>query len=112
LVARELIAAKHAVALHDLGLLGNADLQLRVGELSMGQQRRFELPLVLASRPNGMLLGEPTNHLSIGLSDEITESLDAMGAEVSLASHCCQLLGGTDDWPVLHLREAGVCTTA
>lgn len=112
LVARELIAAKHAVALHDLGLLGNAELQLRVGELSMGQQRRLELALVLASRPNVLLLDEPTNHLSIRLVDELTEALDTTGAAVVLATHDRQLLRDTDHWPALQLREAGVRMTA
>lgn len=37
----------------------------RVGELSMGQQRRLDLALVLAMRPHVLLLDEPTNHLQL-----------------------------------------------
>jgi macrolide transport system ATP-binding/permease protein len=51
-----------------------------IGELSMGQQRRLDLALVLATHPHVLLLDEPTNHLSIALVDELT---DALGATAS-----------------------------
>jgi len=90
--------------LSDLGLLGTDELQMRVGELSMGQQRRLELALVLASRPNLLLLDEPTNHLSIRLVDELTKALEHTGAAVVLATHDRQLLRDTAHWPQLQLR--------
>ena len=90
--------------MRDLGLLDTAELQLRVGELSMGQQRRLELALALASRPNVLLLDEPTNHLSIHLVDELTEALERTSAAVVLATHDRQILRDTAHWPQLQLR--------
>ncbi|MDN6489201.1 MAG: ATP-binding cassette domain-containing protein [Yaniella sp.] len=104
LIARRLVSDKNAVSLSDLGLLGTDELQMRVGELSMGQQRRLELALVLASRPNLLLLDEPTNHLSIRLVDELTKALEHTGAAVVLATHDRQLLRDTAHWPQLQLR--------
>ena len=83
-----------------------AQLELRVGELSMGQQRRLELALVLASRPHLLLLDEPTNHLSIRLVDDLTAALEATGAAVVLATHDRQLLREAQHWPALHLSSS------
>lgn len=99
LVARDLIGEKDILALQDLGLLATAELQLRVGELSMGQQRRLELALTLAARPTVLLLDEPTNHLSIRLVDELTAALEVTDAAVVLATHDRQLLRDTVHWP-------------
>lgn len=105
LVARNAISSRSAMSLQELGLLGSDEQQLRVGELSMGQQRRLELALVLASRPQVLLLDEPTNHLSIRLVDELTEALEATGAAVVLTTHDRQLLRDTEHWPQLRLDE-------
>src|SRR5699024_10425063 len=105
LVARNVISSRSTVGLQELGLLSSHELELRVGELSMGQQRRLELALVLASRPQVLLLDEPTNHLSIRLVDELTEALEVTGAAVVLATHDRQLLRDTDHWPQLRLQE-------
>lgn len=104
LVARGMVGDKNVVSLSDLGLLGTDELQMRVGELSMGQQRRLELALVLASRPNVLLLDEPTNHLSIRLVDELTNALEHTGAAVVVATHDRQLLRDTAHWPQLQLH--------
>lgn len=112
LVARDIIRAKDAVGLQTLGLLGADEFRLRVGELSMGQQRRLELALVLAGRPQVLLLDEPTNHLSIRLVDELTEALEVTGAAVVLASHDRQLLRDTNHWPQLRLHEEATLTTS
>ena len=70
----------------------------------MGQQRRLELALVLASRPHVLLLDEPTNHLSTTLIDELTEALKATKAAVVVSSHDRQLLRDTADWSQLVLE--------
>lgn len=103
LVAAGTVQPTQVVGLSQLGLLRARESSKRVGELSMGQQRRLDLALVLASKPQLLLLDEPTNHLSIALVDELTEALGATQAAVILSSHDRQLLRDVDDWPQLRL---------
>lgn len=112
LIARKVISNRQAVSLRELGLLGAAEEQLRIGELSMGQQRRLELALVLAMRPNVLLLDEPTNHLSIRLVDELTQALEVTEAAVVLATHDRQLLRDTAHWPSLALTGTTISTSS
>ena len=111
LIARRVVSERQSVSLRELGLLGSAEMRLRVGELSMGQQRRLELALVLAMRPNVLLLDEPTNHLSIRLVDELTEALENTEAAVIVATHDRQLLRDTDHWPSVSLENTSVSAT-
>ncbi|MFC7714166.1 ATP-binding cassette domain-containing protein [Nonomuraea recticatena] len=74
-----------------------------VSELSVGQQRRLDLAVLLGARPHLLLLDEPTNHLSMALVEELTQALAATGAAVVLATHDRQLLRDTATWPRLHL---------
>ncbi|QIM23176.1 ABC-F family ATP-binding cassette domain-containing protein [Phycicoccus sp. HDW14] len=70
-----------------LGLVHPRDLARPVGDLSLGQQRRLELALVVLARPDVLLLDEPTNHLSLTLVDELEAAVDASPATVLIASH-------------------------
>lgn len=106
LVAAGTVPEPQAIGLSQLGLLRPHETGKRVGELSMGQQRRLDLALVLAVRPHVLLLDEPTNHLSIALVDELTEALGATGAATVLCTHDRQLLRDTDEWPRLCLDNA------
>lgn len=92
------------LSLSQLGILSSSDSTKSVGELSMGQQRRLDLAMVLATRPHVLLLDEPTNHLSIALVDELTEALKITKAAVILATHDRQLQRETDQWPRLRLN--------
>ena len=74
-------------ALLPLGLLHPRNLGRPVGVLSVGQQRRLALALVVLSAPDVLLLDEPTNHLSLRLVDELEEAVDASPATVLVASH-------------------------
>ncbi|GAA0580838.1 ABC-F family ATP-binding cassette domain-containing protein [Actinomadura livida] len=103
LVTSGLIGEDETVSLSALGLLSADDLGKPVGNLSMGQQRRLDLAMVLAARPHVLLLDEPTNHLSIALVDELTEALRATPAAVVLATHDRQLQRDTEGWPRLAL---------
>ena len=103
LLSLGVVRASQVTSLSQLGLLHAADTGKRVGELSMGQQRRLNLALVLAARPQVLLLDEPTNHLSITLVDELTEALGATEAAVVLATHDRQLIRDVEDWPHLEL---------
>ncbi|MGO1834054.1 putative ABC transporter permease protein [Actinomycetales bacterium JB111] len=103
LVAAGTLRESQAVGLSQLGLLRARESGKRVGELSMGQQRRLQLALVLAGRPHVLLMDEPTNHLSIALVDELTEALQATQAAVVVSSHDRQLLRDTSGWPRLRL---------
>ena len=71
----------------DLGLVADRDLDRQVGALSVGQQRRLALALVIADPPSVLLLDEPTNHLSLALAEELEHALDAHAGAVVLASH-------------------------
>ncbi|MFF2389730.1 ATP-binding cassette domain-containing protein [Agromyces sp. NPDC058104] len=75
------------VPLSGLGLLAPRDLDRPVGALSVGQQRRLALALVLARPPHVFLLDEPTNHLSLALATELEEALGGYPGAVVIASH-------------------------
>lgn len=75
------------VPLSSLGLLSRRDLDRPVGALSVGQQRRLALALVIAKPPHVFLLDEPTNHLSLALATELEEALGAYPGAVVIASH-------------------------
>jgi len=70
-----------------LGLVAPRDLDRPVGVLSVGQQRRLALALIIARPPHLFLLDEPTNHLSLALATELEEALDSYPGAVVLASH-------------------------
>jgi len=73
--------------LADLGLLAPRDLDRPVGSLSIGQQRRTALALIIARPPHLFLLDEPTNHLSLLLATELEEALGSYPGAVVIASH-------------------------
>ncbi|MFI5429649.1 ATP-binding cassette domain-containing protein [Aeromicrobium sp. UC242_57] len=90
-------------SLTSMGLVSSADLNRRMRDLSMGQQRRLDLAKVIAARPHILLLDEPTNHLSIALVDELTEALEVTLAAVVIATHDRQLRRDVSHWEQLAL---------
>ncbi|MEV4473619.1 ABC-F family ATP-binding cassette domain-containing protein [Nonomuraea sp. NPDC049504] len=103
LVASGRLPEADMVGLGRLGLLPAEAAHRPVAELSVGQQRRLDLAILLAGRPHVVLLDEPTNHLSMALVEELTQALAGTGAAVVLATHDRQLLRDTAAWPRLHL---------
>ncbi|MGV8880982.1 MAG: ABC-F family ATP-binding cassette domain-containing protein [Rhodoglobus sp.] len=75
------------VPLATLGLLGARDLDRPVGQLSIGQQRRLALALIIAKPPHVFLLDEPANHLSLALATELEDALGSYPGAVIVASH-------------------------
>ncbi|GAA2043887.1 ABC-F family ATP-binding cassette domain-containing protein [Agromyces tropicus] len=75
------------VPLDGLGLFAARDLDRPVGSLSVGQQRRLALALVIAAPPHVFLLDEPTNHLSLALAGELEDALGGFPGAVVVASH-------------------------
>ncbi|MBW0253674.1 ABC-F family ATP-binding cassette domain-containing protein [Cellulomonas sp. PS-H5] len=93
----------HVLPVAALGLLEEEDLDRPLGELSVGQRRRFELAAALVAAPHVLLLDEPTNHLSIALVDELTEALRLTSAAVVVATHDRAMRADLADWPAIEL---------
>ena len=70
-----------------LGLVAPRDIDRPVGLLSVGQQRRLALALIIAKPPHVFLLDEPTNHLSLALAEELERALGTYPGAVVVASH-------------------------
>ncbi|MFD5867575.1 ABC-F family ATP-binding cassette domain-containing protein [Corynebacterium sp. NPDC060344] len=102
---RERGAEPGAPSLTSMGLLGPESLRTPVGRLSQGQQRRLQLAMCIAARPDLIMLDEPTNHLSAHLVDELTEHVRSTTAAVIVATHDRQMLHDLGDWPRLELRR-------
>lgn len=75
------------VPLGSLGLIAPRDESRPIGALSVGQQRRLALALVIARPPHVFLLDEPTNHLSLALATDLEQALGAYPGAVVIASH-------------------------
>ncbi len=73
--------------LYSLGLLAPRDIDRPIGALSLGQQRRVALALIIAKPPHVFLLDEPTNHLSLALATELEDALGRFPGAVVVASH-------------------------
>jgi macrolide transport system ATP-binding/permease protein len=80
-------ATGSSIPLGDLGLLHPRELSRPVEVLSVGQQRRLALAILVARAPDLLLLDEPTNHLSLTLAEELEESLRGWDGTVVVATH-------------------------
>jgi ATP-binding cassette subfamily F protein uup len=59
----------------------------RVGELSGGERRRLQLVLMLAEKPNVILLDEPTNDLDLDTLRSLEDHLDDWPGALVVVSH-------------------------
>lgn len=76
-----------ATPLATFGLLHPRDHTRPVDSLSVGQQRRLALAMILADPPEVLMLDEPTNHLSLPLVTELEASIDDYPGAVVVVSH-------------------------
>ncbi|WP_341720902.1 ABC-F family ATP-binding cassette domain-containing protein [Micromonospora sp. FIMYZ51] len=97
------LSDRDLVPLTATNLLDKEALRTPVGRMSQGQQRRLNLALRLAERPDLLILDEPTNHLSAPLVDDLTAALVQTRAAVVVATHDRQLLADLAAWPRLSL---------
>ena len=63
------------------------DLDKRVEILSGGEKARLYLSLLIARKPNVLIMDEPTNHLDIFLIDSLEEALDDFEGTLIFVSH-------------------------
>lgn len=80
-------AVAETVPLSTFDLLHPRDQNRPVEALSIGQQRRLALAIILASPPEVLLLDEPTNHLSLMLVTELEDSIEDYPGAVVVVSH-------------------------
>ena len=62
-------------------------LTARIGDLSGGERRRFQLLTLLLSEPNVLLLDEPTNDLDIETLNVLEDFLDSWPGTLIVVSH-------------------------
>jgi ATP-binding cassette subfamily F protein uup len=62
-------------------------LTARIGDLSGGERRRFQLLRLLLDEPNVLLLDEPTNDLDIETLTVLEDFLDAWPGTLVVVSH-------------------------
>lgn len=75
------------VPLSRFGLLAGRDENRPVRVLSVGQQRRLALAVLLADPPDVLLLDEPTNHLALTLVTQLEAAIPDYPGAVVVASH-------------------------
>lgn len=68
-------------------LFAFTDLLKPVASLSVGQQRKLQLALLMAARANVLLLDEPTNHISLDVLEEFEAALLAFRGTIVAVSH-------------------------
>ncbi|MFE4449383.1 ribosomal protection-like ABC-F family protein [Streptomyces sp. NPDC056796] len=70
-----------------LGLFRPDDLGVPVAALSIGQQRRLALARLVTRPADLLVLDEPTNHIALGLAEELEVALDRYEGAVVVVSH-------------------------
>ncbi|CAM5315713.1 ABC transporter ATP-binding protein uup [Streptomyces rimosus subsp. rimosus] len=78
---------EHAPVLLSLGLFREDDLAVPVTALSVGQRRRLELARLVTRPADLLVLDDPTNHISLGLVEELEQAVAAYRGAVVVVSH-------------------------
>jgi macrolide transport system ATP-binding/permease protein len=69
------------------GLFSLEDMQKKVGQLSIGQQRKLEIARLMAESPNVLLLDEPTNYISLDVLEAFEAAIVTFPGPVIAVSH-------------------------
>lgn len=86
--------------LDTFGLIAGRDQNRPLEMLSVGQQRRLALAVLLADPPDILILDEPTNHFSLSLVTALEDALIDYPGTVVIASHDRWLRKG---WKGMHM---------
>ncbi|MEU9360892.1 ribosomal protection-like ABC-F family protein [Streptomyces sp. NPDC048301] len=78
---------EYADELLALGLFRQEDLVMPVAALSVGQQRRLALARLVSRPADLLILDEPTNHIALGLVEEVEAALGRYAGAVVVVSH-------------------------
>lgn len=70
-----------------LGLLGEDHMNTPLRQLSLGQQRRVAIGMVLADPPEILILDEPTNHIALTLAEDLEAALSDYPGVCLIATH-------------------------
>jgi len=70
-----------------LSRLGMNDIDLKMKELSGGQQKRVALAKVLVAEPDFLMLDEPTNHLDLEMTEWLEDYLSRSCTTLLLITH-------------------------
>ncbi len=69
------------------GLFRLEDMDKRVRQLSLGQQRKLEIACLMAQKPNVLLLDEPTNYISLDVLEAFETAILNFPGPVLAISH-------------------------
>lgn len=69
------------------GLFRYEELNKKVGQLSLGQVRKLQIARMIATKPNVLILDEPTNHISLDVLESFEEAIKDFQGPVLAVSH-------------------------
>ncbi|MFE9768270.1 ribosomal protection-like ABC-F family protein [Streptomyces sp. NPDC005808] len=78
---------EYAEQLLSLGLFREQDLHVPVAALSVGQQRRLQIAILVTRPADLLVLDEPTNHIALDLVEDLQAALAAYPGAVVAVSH-------------------------
>ena len=76
-----------AFALLSTLLFDREDVDKLVGDLSGGERNRLQIARLMATKPNLLILDEPTNHMDIQSQEAVEEALEEFQGTLLVVSH-------------------------
>ena len=76
-----------AFALLSALLFDREDMDKMVGDLSGGERNRLQIARLMATKPNLLILDEPTNHMDIPSQEAVEEALEEFQGTLLIVSH-------------------------